>query len=164
MSRTPVSTRRYGPFEEFSTDMERMFDSVLGRSFGTMLRNGGNGNNAGNAVGAAAGKFLPTLDLAETPEGFEVVVDLPGIKPEEVKVELHDGQLVISGRREESNERKDKNFHYTERATGSFMRSVALPSDVDRDMIDAQYEHGVLHIKLPKSAKAQPKKIEIRSK
>ena len=161
MSRTPVPSRRYGPFEEFSSDMERMFDSVLGRSFGTMLRNGG---SAGAATAPTAGKFLPTLDLAETPEGFEVVVDLPGIKPEEVKLELHDGQLVISGRREESSERKDKNFHYTERATGSFMRSVALPSDVDRDMIDAQYEHGVLHIKLPKSAKAQPKKIEIRSK
>lgn len=155
MSRPSVPARRYGPFEEFSSDMERMFDTVLGRTFGTMLRNG---------TGESAAKFLPTLDLAETAEGFEISVDLPGIKPEDVKLELHDGQLLISGKREQATERKDKNYHYTERASGSFMRSVVLPSDVDADKIDAHYEHGVLVVKLPKSAKAQPKKIEIRSK
>lgn len=155
MSRPSVPARRYGPFEDFSSDMERMFDTVLGRTFGTMLRNG---------AGENAAKFLPTLDLAETAEGFEISVDLPGIKPEDVKLELHDGQLLISGKREQATERKDKNFHYTERASGSFMRSVVLPSDVDADKIEANYEHGVLVVKLPKSAKAQPKKIEIRSK
>lgn len=158
MSRTPVpAARRYGPFEDFSSDMERMFDTVLGRTFGTMLRNG-------NSNGSSIAKFLPMLDLAETAEGFEVTVDLPGIKPEEVKLELHDGHLIISGKREETTERKDKNFHYTERSGGSFLRSVMLPSDVDADKIEASYEHGVLVVKLPKSAKAQPKKIEIRSK
>ena len=157
MSRTPVPARRNGPFEDFSTDMERMFDTVLGRTFGTMLRNG-NGNSASGA------KFLPTLDLSESADGFEITVDLPGIKPEEVKLELHDGHLLISGKREETTERKDKNYHYSERASGSFMRSVMLPSDVDADKIEANYEHGVLLVKLPKSVKAQPKKIEIRTK
>lgn len=155
MSRTPVPARRYGPFEDFSTDMERMFDTVLGRTFGTMLRNGN---------GSTSSKFLPTIDLAETVDGFEISVDLPGIKPEDVKLELHDGQLLISGKRDETAERKDKNYHYTERASGTFMRAVVLPSDVDADKIDANYEHGVLVVKLPKSAKAQPKKIEIRTK
>ena len=155
MSRASVPARRYGPFDDFSSDMERMFDTVLGRTFGTMLRNGN---------GDATAKFLPTMDLAETAEGFEISVDLPGIKPEDVKLELHDGQLLISGKRESTAEKKDKNYHYTERASGSFMRSVALPGDVDADKIDANYEHGVLVVKLPKSAKAQPKKIEIRSK
>lgn len=155
MSRASVPARRYGPFEDFSSDMERMFDTVLGRTFGTMLRNG---------TGDATAKFLPTMDLAETAEGFEISVDLPGIKPEDVKLELHDGQLLISGKRESTTEKKDKNYHYTERASGSFMRAIALPGDVDADKIDANYEHGVLVVKLPKSAKAQPKKIEIRSK
>ena len=155
MSRVTVPARRYGPFEDFSSDMERMFDTVLGRTFGTMLRNG---------TSDASAKFLPTMDLAETVDGFEISVDLPGVKPEDVKLELHDGQLLISGKRESTTEKKDKNFHYTERASGSFMRSVALPGDVDADKIDANYEHGVLVVKLPKSAKAQPKKIEIRSK
>ncbi len=152
MSNARVPARRFGPFEDFSTDMERVFDSMLGRTFGTMLRNGGQE------------KYVPTLDLAETPTSFEVKVDLPGVKPEDVKVELHDGQLVISGQRDHSTERKEKNFHYTERASGSFVRSILIPGDVDSDKIDAQYEQGVLHVTLPKSAKTQPKKIEIRSK
>ncbi|MCC6511739.1 MAG: Hsp20/alpha crystallin family protein [Pirellulaceae bacterium] len=152
MSRTQVPARRNGPFEDFSSDMERVFDSVLGRTFGTMLRNG------------SSEKFLPTIDLAETPDAFEISVDLPGIKPEEVKLEMHDGQLVISGKREETTDRKEKNYHYTERARGSFVRSVVLPSEIDTENIDAQYEHGVLRVKLPKSAKAQPRKIEIKAK
>ncbi len=152
MSRTQVPARRNGPFEDFSSDMERVFDSVLGRTFGTMLRNGSNE------------KFLPTIDLAETADAFEISVDLPGIKPEEVKLEMHEGQLVISGKREETTERKEKSYHYTERARGSFVRSVVLPSEIDTENIDAQYEHGVLHVKVPKSAKAQPKKIEIKAK
>jgi len=151
MTRVSLPARRQGPFEDFSNEIEHMFDSVLGRTFGTMLRNGANE------------KFLPSIDLAENADSYEVAVDLPGLKPEEVKVELHEGQLVISGKRELSNERKEKNYHYVERSSGSFLRSVTLPGEVDHDKIDAQYENGVLRIKLPKSVKAQPKKIEIRS-
>lgn len=150
MTRVPLPARRQGPFEDFSSDIERMFDSVLGRTFGTMLRNGANE------------KFVPTLDLAESGDSYEVHVDLPGIKPDEVKVELHEGHLVISGQRELSTERKEKNYHYVERSSGAFLRSVALPGEVDHDKIDAQFDNGVLRIKLPKSVKAQPKKIEIR--
>lgn len=153
MSRVQVPSRRYGPFEDLSTDMERMFDTMLGRTFGTMLRTGGNNE-----------KFMPTVDVAESPQGFEISVDLPGIKPEDVKVELQDGHLVVSGNRDCTNERKDKDFHCVERASGSFLRAIALPADVDSEKIDAQYEHGVLRVTLPKSPKAQPKKIQIRSK
>jgi HSP20 family protein len=151
MSRTQNLSRRLGPFDEFTGDMERIFDSMLGRTVGTMLRNGG------------ADRFIPTLDVAETAEAFEVSVDLPGVAPEQVKLELHDNQLVISGARENKSEQKDKNYHFVERSRGSFMRTVQLPSDVDADKIDAAYDQGVLHVRLPKSAKAQPKKIEIRS-
>lgn len=151
MTRLPVSVRTLGPFDDFSSDMERVFDSLLGRTFGTLLRNN------------TSEKFVPNLDLAETADVFEVRVDLPGIKPEDVKLELHDGQLTISGKRDVSTERKDKNLHYVERATGTFVRTLALPLDVDSDKIDARYEHGVLHVTLPKSAKIQPKKIEIRT-
>lgn len=147
-----VPTRRYaGPFEELSSDMERVFDSLLGRTVGTLLRSGN-----------SAEKFVPTLDIAETPEAFEVSVDLPGVKLENVKLEMHDGQLSISGARENVTEKKDKNYHRLERSSGSFFRSIVLPSEVDSEKIDATYDNGVLHVRLPKSVKAQPKKIEIR--
>ncbi len=149
MARNELAGR--GAFDELSTDVERMFDSLLGRTVGTMLRNGSNE------------KYLPTLDIAESADGFDVAVDLPGVKPEDVKVEMHDGTLVVSGKRETLRDQKEKNFHRIERASGSFIRSIALPTEVNIEKIDAACDHGVLHIKLPKAMKQQPKKIAIRS-
>jgi HSP20 family protein len=152
MTRAELGNRNgLGPFEDLSHDMERIFDSLLGRTVGTMLRTGN------------TEKYVPSLDVAETAEGFEVSIDLPGVKPEDVKVEMHEGKLVVSGQRTTATEQKDKNYHRVERTSGSFYRSVTLPSDVDVEKIDANYDHGVLHIALPKVAKQQPKKIEIRT-
>ena len=149
MARNELAGR--GKFDELTTDMERMFDSMLGRTVGTMLRSGNND------------KYVPTLDIAESPEAFEITVDLPGVKPEDVKVEMQDGMLTISGKRETVRDQKEKNYHRVERTSGSFYRSIALPAEVDVEKIDASCDHGVLHVKLPKALKQQPKKIEIRS-
>ncbi len=140
-----------GPFEDFSHDMERIFDSLLGRTVGTMLRTGN------------SEKYVPSLDVAETNEAFEVAIDLPGVKPEDVKVEMHDGKLLVSGQRSAVKDTQEKNYHRIERNSGSFYRLIGLPADVNIDRIDANYDHGVLHITLPKLAKQQPKKIEIRT-
>ncbi len=139
------------PYEDISHEMERMFDSLLGRTVGTMLRS------------EKAEKFVPTLDVAETPEAYEVALDLPGVKPEQVKVEMHEGKLIVSGERTSVHDTKEKSMHRVERTSGSFYRAVGLPTEVNVDQIDARYEHGVLHITLPKVAKQQPKKIEIRT-
>ena len=95
MARNELAGR--GKFDELTTDMERMFDSMLGRTVGTMLRSGNND------------KYVPTLDIAESPEAFEITVDLPGVKPEDVKVEMQDGMLTISGKRETVRDQKEKN-------------------------------------------------------
>ncbi len=152
MAKLEMSNRNgLGPFEDISHEMERMFDSLLGRTVGTMLRSG------------SAEKFVPSLDVAETPDAFEVSLDLPGVKPEQVKVEMHEGKLIVSGERTSVHDTKDKSMHRIERTSGSFYRAVSLPTDVNVEQIDARYEHGVLHITLPKVAKQQPKKIEIRT-
>ncbi len=143
--------RNGGALEEISSDMERMFDSLLGRTVGTILRTG------------QADKFAPTLDIVESPEAYEIHVDLPGVQPNDVKVEMHEGRLVISGKRSTGSEQKDKNYHRVERVSGSFSRVISLPSEVDVEKIDASYEHGVLQISLPKAVKQQPRKIEIRT-
>ena len=139
------------PFEDLTHDMERMFDSLLGRTVGAALRS----NNAE--------KYVPTLDVAETAEGFEVSIDLPGVKPDDVKVEMHEGKLVVSGQRSGTTETKEKNYHRIERTSGSFYRTVALPNEVDVEKIEANYDHGVLHISLPIVAKQQPRNIQIRT-
>lgn len=142
---------RNGALEELSSDMERVFDSLLGRTVGTILRTGN------------AEKYSPTLDIVESMDAYEVFVDLPGVKPEDVKVEMHEGKLVVSGKRTASSEQKDRTFHRLERTAGSFSRIVSIPNEVDVEKIDASYDHGVLKIVVPKAIKKQPKKIEIRT-
>ena len=148
MSRCDVKN---GAFEELSTDMERIFDSLLGRTVGTMLRT------------KNAEQYAPTLDITESAESYEVHVDLPGVRPEDVKLEMHEGKLVVSGSRTTWSEQKDKAFHRLERSSGNFTRVISLPTEADVEKIDASYEHGVLKIVIPKAVKQQPKKIEIRT-
>ena len=152
MSRNEYATRNgLGPLEDLSQDMERVFDSLLGRTVGTMLRNGDRE------------KYVPSLDVSETKDADWVHVDPPGDDPTHVKVEMHDGKLAISGKRETKTEDKDRNFHRVERSRGSFFRALSVEGEVDVDNIEAKYEHGVLNITLPKVAKQQPKKIEIKT-
>jgi HSP20 family protein len=107
--------------------------------------------------------FLPTADLVETENQFEVTVDLPGLKPEEVNVELKNGELWISGKREEKKEEKGKTYHRIERRHGEFRRVLPLPSTIDEEQIEAKFEHGVLRITVPKTEQAKPKHIEVKA-
>ena len=145
------TNRSLSPMEEFTSDMERVFDSILGRTVGNALR------------ASQLDKFQPQLDIVENANDYVVSVDLPGVKPEDVKVEMEDGRLTISGQRETVSEEKSKTLHRVERTRGTFQRMVSLPREIDTDKIDARYEHGVLHVTLPKSAEKQPRKIEVRS-
>ena len=141
--------RNMGAFEDLSQDMERMFDSLLGRTFGSVLR-------------AGEERHSPAADMFETAEHYEVVVDLPGVAPEQVSVEFQDGELVISGLRENSVD-QSANVHRSERFSGAFRRSVPIPGEVNVEQIDASFQLGVLHVKLPKMAKQRPTKIQIRT-
>ena len=107
-------------------------------------------------------KFTPLANLAESERGYELTIDLPGIKPEEVSVELNDDQLVVSGERKTETETDDgKTYHRVERRFGKFRRVLSIPSPVNEDEISASFKDGVLTVTLPKSEKVKPKKIEI---
>lgn len=108
------------------------------------------------------GKFLPEANMIETDKAVEVTIDLPGMKPEDVKVELHDGALWITGEKKEEKEEKGKTFHRIERRTGAFRRVMPLPVEVEADKVDARFHDGVLTIALPKIEKVAPKKIEVK--
>src|SRR5262245_8813637 len=90
-------------------------------------------------------EFMPEANVTETDKAIEVAIELPGLKPEDVKVELHDRTLSISGEKKEEKEDKGKTFHRIERRTGSFRRVFALPMEVDESHVDAKFEHGVLN-------------------
>lgn len=108
-------------------------------------------------------EFVPQLNVTENESAYEVSVDLPGLKPEDVSVEVHENQLTISGKRESEQEDAAKTYHRVERRYGEFRRVVGLPTTVDEGKITAQYDHGVLKVSLPKSDKLKPTRIAVQT-
>src|SRR5262245_2955102 len=107
-------------------------------------------------------EFLPEANITETDQAVEVAIELPGMRPEDVKVELHDRVLSISGEKKEEKEEQGKTFHRVERRSGSFRRAFTLPMEVEEGSVDATFTDGVLHVTLPKTEKTAPKKIEVK--
>jgi HSP20 family protein len=112
--------------------------------------------------GWLSGSMSPSVDLAETDTGLEVRIDLPGMKPEEIDIQLSNNVLTVRGERKEEKQEKDRTFHRMERRTGSFTRSFTLPCNVDENKIAAAYTDGVLTINLPKAEQAKARKIKIK--
>lgn len=101
------------------------------------------------------------VDVAEDDAGFHVTVDVPGLALEDLEVTTFEKKLTIRGERKLPRP-EGQRVHVQERSAGKFERTVLLPVGVELDKIDARLERGVLHVTLPKSAVAQPKKIAVR--
>lgn len=108
--------------------------------------------------------FDASLDMSENNDAIEIRMDVPGIRPEEIEVELAGNQLRITGERKEETEQKDKTFHRIERHSGSFSRTVTLPCEVNEGQVQASCENGVLTVSLPKCESAKPQKIAVKPK
>jgi HSP20 family protein len=106
--------------------------------------------------------LVPKANLAETEKSFDVTLELPGVKPEDVRVELRNGELWITGEKKEEKEEKGKTYHRIERRYGEVRRTIALPAAVKESQLDAQFKDGVLRITMPKAEQALPKKIEVK--
>ena len=115
-----------------------------------LMRSGGNGNRATG--------FTPLVDVHETEEEYLVKVDLPGVKADDVSVEVNDNVLSISGSRAAD---ETGQAQLVERPYGSFVRTLTLPQGVDSDSIEAGYQDGVLELRIPKPVEQKPKKIAI---
>ena len=109
-------------------------------------------------------RWLPEVDITEEKERILVRADLPGMKQEEISVEVSDGVLSIKGERRRESETKEGKTYRTERSHGSFLRSFTLPSGVDAAKVSASYKNGVLEIALPKLAEAKAKQIKVEAK
>ncbi|MGN6796575.1 MAG: Hsp20/alpha crystallin family protein [Gaiellaceae bacterium] len=117
-----------------------------------LMRSVGNGNRVTG--------FTPPADVYETDAEYLVKIDLPGVKAEDVNVEINDGVLSISGARAADD---NAQAQILERPYGSFVRTLTLPKGVDSDSIAADYHDGVLDLRIPKPAEQKPKKIAIGS-
>lgn len=106
--------------------------------------------------------WIPAVDVFETKDGLRVIAELPGVKPEEVKLSVEQGILTLRGEKHQHAEEQTESVHRYERSYGVFQRSFQLPSSVDAEKIDAKLEHGVLTISLPKAEKAKAKEIAVK--
>jgi HSP20 family protein len=115
-------------------------------------------------VGAGGGqlsRWLPAMDLVETDDEFVLRADLPGLSQEDVNVELEDNVLTISGERKSAHEARKEGFYRIERAYGRFSRSLTLPEGVDGENISADFDRGVLEVRIPKPEERKPRRVSI---
>ena len=113
---------------------------------------------------SAQRRWLPAIDLVETADQFVLTADLPGLGEDDVKIEVEDRVLSISGERKTVSEDGKAGYRRVERAFGSFRRTLTLPAGVDGSAITASFDKGVLEIAIPKPEQAKPRRIEIAPK
>jgi HSP20 family protein len=105
--------------------------------------------------------FVPPVDVYEDEHQVTLKVEVPGIRPEDIDIRVENNTLAVRGERKFEKEEKEENFQRVERRYGSFYRAFTLPSTVDADQVKAEYENGVLRIRLDKKAEAKPKQIKV---
>ncbi len=111
-----------------------------------------------------SGTTWPNVDIAEQESSYVLRADLPGMKKNDIKVEVENGVLTISGeKRDERSTERDRYSHY-ERSYGRFSRTFYLPEHVDQNGIEARYTDGVLELEMKKAEKAKPRAIEVKVK
>lgn len=111
-----------------------------------------------------AGAIMPSVDLSENDSSVCLRMDLPGVKPDDVNIEILGDTLRISGERKEEKEDKGETWHRVERRSGSFHRIVTLPCAVDDSRAEAEYADGVLTVTLPKTPEARSRQVKIKAK
>ena len=134
-------------------EMNRLFQSF----FDTPSSGSGGGGNGGTGLR----RWHPAMDLVESDDHFLLRADLPGVSENDVKVELEDNVLTISGERRHEEETKSGGFLRIERAAGVFSRSLTLPEGVNPDAVQASFDKGVLEVRIPKPEERKPRRVAI---
>jgi HSP20 family protein len=139
---------RWDPSREvdsLQSEVNRLFDTFFG----------GRPGNAGLR------RWVPAMDVVETDDQLVLRADLPGLDKDDVNIEVKDGVLTVSGEREAEHEERADGFHRVERAFGRFSRSMSLPDHVDAERISADFDKGVLEVRIPKPEERKPHRVAI---
>lgn len=140
---------RWEPMRDFFAMremMDRVFDDLVSQQYGN--------HEAG----------VPAVDMYQTEDSVVVKATLPGIKPEDLQISITGDVLTIRGESKQEEEVNNATYHLHERRYGSFSRSIPLPSQVVSDKANAEFEHGVLTLTLPKAEEVKPKTITVKAK
>lgn len=142
---------KWDPFRDMVTlrdRMDRLFDDSLARL-------------GGKDDDLSLSNWSPPVDIYETVENIVIKAEVPGVKKEDISVEVKNDTLYLKGERKFEKDVKEENYHRMERSYGSFRRIFSLPATVEQDKVKASFKDGVLEIILPKLEKAKPKKITV---
>ncbi len=143
-----IEPRNYWMQDVFPTNFNQLVNSFF--------------NDNVNEVHAAESFFKPSTDIMETDNSYELNIALPGIAKKDIKIELNNGELVVSGERKNQREENSERYHLSEISYGKFTRRFYLPDNIDSDKIDAKVEDGILHLVVPKSEAVKPKMINVK--
>ena len=130
--------------------LNRLFDEAFGNWAAVPSENG-----------TVTSAWVPACDITEDKENLRVVVELPGVKPKDVKISLENNLLSIRGEKKQESEQTTDRVHRYERAYGTYERTFTLPSTVDADRIQARYDNGILTVTIPKVERARPREIPV---
>ena len=128
-------------------ELDRLMDETLGRV----------------ATTGETGSWGPAMDIVEDAEGLLLELELPGLTPGQVEITTEKGVLTVRGEKRTVRQREGVRAITTERAHGRFTRALQLPQGVDEAKIEAEFEHGLLRVRVPRAAMPQPRKVEIRA-
>ncbi|MGE0405018.1 MAG: Hsp20/alpha crystallin family protein [Candidatus Korobacteraceae bacterium] len=147
-----MSIARWDPFTELVPVQERM-----NRFLRDFLRDRDEGGNSQLAAPA----FAPPIDIYEDQNHLVVEMEIPGMKEEDLNIQIDGNVLTVRGERKLEREEKGADFRRIERQYGVFQRSITLPASVDPNNADASYDNGVLRIQLPKREEAKARQIKV---
>ena len=142
------------PFRELE-ETERRFEDIFSRPFLPAVW---------RRIPTMEMGWAPAIEMFEEEDKFVVKAELPGMNEEDIDISVVGDTFTIKGERKAESEVKEENYHCCERSYGSFSRSIALPSNVDAENIEACYEDGILEVSLPKVPEVKPKKIAVSAK
>ena len=143
-----MAITRWDPFRDLVTLQDRM-----NQLFQDATR--------GNEEMTLTGNFVPPVDIYEDEHNITLKLEVPGIEEKDIDVQVENNVLTVRGERKFEKEEKEENFHRIERRYGTFFRSFTLPNTIDTEHVEANYENGLLKIRLAKRAEAKPKQIKV---
>jgi HSP20 family protein len=133
--------------EPFTREVDRLFDAFFGQG----------------GESAAGRRWVPPMDLVEANDHFVLRADLPGLSEGDVSIEIQDNTLKISGERRAEHEQSEQGWYRIERAFGGFSRSLTLPDGIDPEAVSAEFDRGVLEVRIPKPEERKPRRVAIKA-
>lgn len=144
--RNPIERRGRSPLREMQKEIDRIFEEFSPWQM--------------SEVGTS-GAINPRCDMTEDSNNYFLKFEMPGIPKDKIKVELNNNILVVTAEKTEEKKKEDQRKYYSEVSYGSYYRSMTLPTQVDEKKIEANFENGVLSLRLPKTEGTKAKQIPI---